>query len=63
MKTSTLETLVWVLIYGGLLVLCLGLFVARRADALGTLLMAGGALTAALGAVLIFVRSRMKGGA
>jgi hypothetical protein len=31
MRTSTVEALVWVLIYGGLLLLCLGLFVLRSA--------------------------------
>jgi hypothetical protein len=60
MKPSTLETLIWVLIYGGLLVLSLALFVARRSDGIGTALaVVGGACTAA-GAVLIYVRSRMK---
>ena len=60
MKPSTLETLIWVLIYGGLLVLSLSLFVARRSQGLGTLLaVAGGALTAA-GAALVYVRSRLK---
>ena len=59
MKTSTVEALVWVLVYGGLLLLCLGLFTARSNADLGWLLgMAGGAI-AAVGVVLIYVRSRM----
>ena len=29
MKTSTIETLTWVLVYGGLLVVCLGIAVRR----------------------------------
>lgn len=59
MKTSTVEALVWVLIYGGLLLLCLGVFVARTDAPLGWLLgLAGGAIAAA-GVVLIYVRSRM----
>ena len=59
MKTSTVEALVWVLVYGGLLLLCLGLFVQRTDATLGRLLvLAGGAITVA-GAVLIYIRSRM----
>jgi hypothetical protein len=60
MKTSTVETLTWVLIYGGLLVLMLGVFVQRENAPLGwTLIVGGGAVTVA-GAALIVVRSRMK---
>ena len=59
MKTSTVEALVWVLVYGGLLLLCLGLFVLRADGILGwPLVLLGGALVAA-GAVLIYLRSRM----
>lgn len=59
MKTSTVEALAWVLIYGGLLLLSLGLFVVRSDTMLGWLLgLAGGAIAVA-GAVLIFLRSRM----
>lgn len=60
MKTSTVETLVWVLIYGGLLVLSLGYFVGRQEQTLGNGLMLGGAAIAGIGVVLIYVRSRMK---
>ncbi|AKJ29301.1 hypothetical protein [Caldimonas brevitalea] len=60
MKTSTLETWIWVLIYGGLLVLCLGVFVARRDEALGQGFMLVGAVAAVVGVVLIYVRSRRK---
>ncbi len=60
MKTSTVEALVWVLVYGGLLLLCLGLFVLRAGGMLGwPLVVLGGALALA-GAVLIVVRSRMR---
>ena len=60
MKTSTVETLIWVLIYGGLLVLSLGYFVGRQEQTLGNGLMLGGAAIAGIGVVLIYVRSRMK---
>ena len=59
MKTNTVQTWVWVLIYGGLLLLCLGLFAGRADAALGWLLVAGGATLAAAGVVLIVWRSRM----
>jgi hypothetical protein len=59
MKPSTVEALVWVLIYGGLLLLSLGLFVQRADGPLGWLLIATGGLLAAGGVVLIYLRSRM----
>jgi hypothetical protein len=59
-KTSTLETLTWVFIYGGLLMLSLSVFVSRRSDALGTTLAVAGTIFTVLGAALIVVRSRMK---
>jgi len=60
MKTATLDKLIWTLIYGGLLGVGLGISVQRRDDALGwTIVTAGGAITA-LGALLVYVRSRMK---
>ncbi len=55
-----LQQLIWVLIYGGLLTLVLGLSVARTDDAAGWCWsMVGGGL-ALLGVVLIYVRSRLK---
>jgi hypothetical protein len=59
MKPSTVEALVWVLIYGGLLLLCLGIFTARLDARLGWLLGVAGGAIAAVGVVLIYVRSRM----
>jgi hypothetical protein len=61
MTNATLEKLAWVLIYSGLLILCLGLFVHRTSvpsAPLGWALMIAGGLDAAAGAVLIWVRSR-----
>ena len=60
MKPATVETLVWVLIYGGLLAVCLGVFLRGDVAALGWLAIVGGALAAAAGAGLVWVRSRMK---
>lgn len=58
---ARLEALTWVLIYGGLLTLVLGLWVAPADDDTAWLLVAGGGLAAAAGCVLIYVRSRLKG--
>jgi vacuolar-type H+-ATPase subunit I/STV1 len=59
MTTNTIDKLVWVLIYGGLLSVCLGVFVRRSAEGLGWVLIALGAVVAMAGAVLVWVRSRM----
>jgi hypothetical protein len=61
MKTSTVETLVWVLIYGGGLTAGLGLSVQRGGNVLGHVLAVGGAVAVVGGVVLIYVRSRMRG--
>ena len=60
MRHKTIEAWVWVLIYGGLLLLCLGLFVHRSEPSLGWALGMGGGAAAAAGAMLIWVRSRMR---
>jgi hypothetical protein len=58
MSNRGLEALVWVLIYGGLLLLGLGVFVLRQGGSFGWALIGIGGGVAAIGAVLIFVRSR-----
>ena len=55
-----LQGLIWVLIYGGLLTLVLGLSVAPIDDDTGWSLIVGGGVGVAVGVVLIFVRSRMN---
>jgi hypothetical protein len=59
-NAAAVERWVWILIYGGLLTLCLGLFAGRSEAGLGTLLVVGGIVAALSGVVLIVVRSRMK---
>ncbi|MGH6639206.1 MAG: hypothetical protein ACREBY_11500 [Polaromonas sp.] len=59
-SVARLQALIWVLIYGGLLTLILGLSVERIDDALGWSLVVGGGVVAAVGFVLIYVRSRIK---
>ena len=55
-----LETLVWVLIYGGLLSLVVGMFMSRDQPGSGFDMMVGGGILALIGAVLIYVRSRLR---
>jgi hypothetical protein len=60
MKPARIEALTWVLIYAGLLALCLAWFVAREGGATLALLLAiGGAAAVVAGAVLIYLRSRL----
>lgn len=54
------ERLVWVLVYGGLLTLILGMFLQRYDRLLADIFQIGGTLVASIGALLIWVRSRMK---
>ncbi|MBW8830142.1 MAG: hypothetical protein JF606_12025 [Burkholderiales bacterium] len=58
MKSSTLDKLIWVFIYGGLLCVGLGVSVGHSDDALGWKVVIGGLMTAAIGALLVYVRSR-----
>jgi threonine/homoserine/homoserine lactone efflux protein len=60
MKPATVEAWVWILIYGGMLVLSLGLFVRRSDAALGWVLGVAGAVLVATGVLLIYLRSRMR---
>lgn len=60
MSTARVEVLTWVLIFGGLLVLGLGIAVGRSEALLGWAIGIFGGLAAAVGFVLIWVRSRMK---
>ncbi|WP_341887927.1 hypothetical protein [Variovorax sp. YR752] len=61
MKNATIETWIWVLIYGGLIGIGLGLAMQQQgARVLGQVLVAVGGIVAAVGVVLIWVRSRRK---
>ncbi|WP_372524954.1 hypothetical protein [Piscinibacter sp.] len=60
-KATAVEVWVWVLIYGGLISVALGLSIQRSEAALGWSVVTLGGIAAAVGAVLVYVRSRMKG--
>jgi hypothetical protein len=58
MSNNQLDVLIWVLIYGGLLTLGLGLATPERAGDVRLLLASAGGVAVFLGAGLIWVRSR-----
>ena len=59
LSVARVEVLIWVLIYGGLLVLAVGLALREVHGLLaGTVSLVGG-LTTAVGVALIWIRSRM----
>jgi hypothetical protein len=60
MKAQTLEVLIWVMIYGGLLLLVAGLAVSRNEGWLGSAMIVMGAVIAAFGFAGIYLRSRMN---
>ena len=59
-KHARVQTAAWVCIYGGLLVLLTGITTARTEVGLGWALGLIGSLATAVGAALIYIRSRMK---
>ena len=59
-RLARLETLIWTLIYGGLLAAVIGAWMSREVSGSGTVLVLSGLLVAAAGAVLVFVRSRLR---
>ncbi|MBC7611233.1 MAG: hypothetical protein H7228_16960 [Polaromonas sp.] len=58
-STARLHKITWVLIFGGLLTLILGIFIGRVDDAMGWMMVAAGGVLTVIGAVLIYVRSTM----
>jgi hypothetical protein len=54
-----LQNLIWILVYGGLLTLVLGLATYRFDEPTGIVLIAVGGIVAAVGFALIYVRSRL----
>ncbi len=60
-EVAWVERLVWILIYGGLLLVVLGIATHEAHLIAGWSLGTIGAMAAAAGVVLIWVRSRMRG--
>lgn len=57
---ATMEKWIWILIYGGLFLVILGIATGRTDASIGWTMAAPGALLAAVGVVLIYVRSRLS---
>lgn len=60
MKTSTMERWTWPLIYGGILLLLLGISTVSADASLGGSIAIVGALLVVMGAVAVYLRSRIK---
>jgi hypothetical protein len=58
MSAATIDKLSWLLIYGGIAAMSLGIFVRREDVHLGWVIIGAGAVATFFGALLIFVRSR-----
>lgn len=56
---ATLEKWIWILIYGGLFLVILGIATGRTEEGLGWTMAVPGAIIALVGVVLIYVRSRL----
>jgi hypothetical protein len=56
---ARLDALIWVLIFGGLFAISLGIASRRASPATGWSFMVGGGGATAVGVVLIWVRSRL----
>ena len=63
MSVVRFEKLTWGLIFAGLAIMGLGWSVPHTDGVLGWALMAGGAVAMGVGALMVWLRSRMKDGA
>ncbi len=59
-RAARIERLIWILVYGGLFAIGLGVSVRASVDGLPWLLIGGGAVALLAGAVLLWLRSRMR---
>ena len=59
-SNATLEKWIWILIYGGLFMIIIGIATGRSEEAIGWSLAVPGGVLTAVGVVLIYVRSRSK---
>ena len=57
---SRLQWLVWIAIYGGLLVISVASFLGQDEAATATVMYAAGGVLVAAGVIMIYVRSRLR---
>ncbi len=57
-STRRIGTLIWVLVYGGLFAICIGVALGSAGERYGPGVVVGGAVVVAAGLVLIWLRSR-----
>ena len=57
---ARVEKLIWVFMYGGLLSCVVSLFLGPQDSGLAAWMAGGGLVVAAIGAILVYVRSKMK---
>lgn len=60
MKASTIDKFTWPLIYGGILLVLLGISIASADASLGGSIVIVGAVLAVVGVFTIYLRSRIK---
>jgi hypothetical protein len=60
MTQRRIENWTWLLIFGGLIASCIGVFAHPRDASLGLTLISAGLVAVAVGAALIVLRSRSK---
>ena len=60
-STRRLGTLIWVLIYGGLFLVGVGVALERSGESYGWTFIGAGLVAVAAGCALVWVRSRMPG--
>jgi sulfite exporter TauE/SafE len=60
MPVARMDKLIWILIFGGMIAAGIGVSVARSDDTLGWFFIAAGLLLVAVGAVMIWLRSRSR---
>ena len=60
LSAARLDVLVWALMYGGLIGVCVGVALQRNGEAYGWGVGVAGALVVAAGIVLLWVRSRVR---
>jgi succinate-acetate transporter protein len=59
LTAARLDVLVWSFIYGGLIAAVVGLALARNGETYGIGVVVAGAVLVAIGAVLVWIRSRL----